>query len=189
MTWLLVHITCLSVSASSSCQPCPTGRLSNLWAITLLSPSPAPTPSLSQPASTDLEKGPRQISVSNPRWPPTFFNWRGELMCNQLSSGRVPSCHAHWRFSGERGWVWEKAGWGARAESQLCNDRCQERGNAVTGYTSHLIYSQYVFSSVLQTNIVDSLRHWTRIICQTPQRLPSDITWQIFIVKLIKTYF
>lgn len=121
------------------------------------------------PAPT-LKKGPPwQISVSNPRWPPTFFNWCGELMCNQLWSGWLPSAT---QIGGLVASL-RKGPLGTRAESQFCSDRHQEGENAVTRYTSHLIYSQYVLSSVIQTNTLDSLRHGTRITCQALQCLTS----------------
>lgn len=84
------HITCLPACASSSCQPCcaalavhPLSHHSFVTQAHLRSPS--------LPATT-LKKGPpRQISVSNPRWKRTFFNWHEELICNQLWSGWLPS--------------------------------------------------------------------------------------------------
>lgn len=92
----------------------------------LLCHPPLRSPSLLAPT---LKKGPPpQISVSNPRWPPTFFNWRGELMCNQLWSGWLPSRQADRRFSGERGWVWEKARWALRQKaSSAATDVKKER--------------------------------------------------------------
>lgn len=126
--------------------------LSHWQAVHPLSHHSTPPFSPGLPAPT-LKKGPPpQISVSNPRWPTTFFNRRGELARNQLPSGRVASRRAHRRFSGERGRLREKAGWAlGRKASSAATDVKNEGTRRQDSLHTRFIHNMFAVLRFRQT--------------------------------------